>query len=502
MTGGGISTSLGHPIEDKRGTSNGTRYLRKLARSSRNWISDKLTGQQSETESTSSANSEKEKENSISDKSNGISSAHTDTEKINVKSANPQFSLTADTTDINLKLQVTETFILKMFSTISSLKSAYRQLQSAHAPYDLDKIRKADKAVVAELERVSELKRSYRKILDVVSLGQSEQRSEAPTQIGDDKKEVTSKTYVGRFNNFQDEIDKKNAELNNLRDLLAQATAKNEKLERRMKRSEHKLPKDPLNNPPKDLSPTPQLLEHVLLRASEASRGFAKLLMSFMQVAQWDLNAAANSIVPNINYAKSADKKFAFESYVNHRMLSGFENENFHVNAAESTAIDPEKTPQQCFKEFHELRSADVLDVITSDPQGNFAKYCLHRFLDIVHQRMEESFFGNLEHRDQVSAGIHPKSQFYQDFLKLAKAMWILHRLAYSFLPKARIFQVQRGTGFSPLYMDNVTRLSETDMNNSNATWEVAFTVVPGLRVDKTIIKCQVYVVAAPVSDS
>lgn len=55
-----------------------------------------------------------------------------------------------------------ESLISKLLTNISSLKSAYIQLQSAHTPYDPDKIQAADKLVNSELKKLSELKHFYR----------------------------------------------------------------------------------------------------------------------------------------------------------------------------------------------------------------------------------------------------------------------------------------------------------------------------------------------------
>ena len=54
-----------------------------------------------------------------------------------------------------------EALVSKIFMNISSLKSAYIQLQVAHAPYEPDKIQAADKLVISNLKNLSELKHFY-----------------------------------------------------------------------------------------------------------------------------------------------------------------------------------------------------------------------------------------------------------------------------------------------------------------------------------------------------
>lgn len=480
--------------------SNGPGYLRKVARSYRSRLVNGKHGERALHKSAMpSEDAVANSDRVTSDSSSGVATAVMDAENTDAESLKSHSSLNSDPTELAVKAQVMETLITNMFSTISTLKSAYMQLQSAHVPYDPDKLQVADKAVIAELKRLSELKHSYKERVAIISSGEVQEDSEAPPEA---KEGVILKSYEGIISNFHSEIQKKNALVENLKDMLAQTTLKKEKLERRVKRLEQRLTRDPPADSPADLSPTPQLLEYVVLGASEASRSFTKLLTSLMKVAQWDLDAAANSIEPGMTYIRRTHKKFAFESYVNHRMLHGFESENFFVTSNLSTVLDPEKNSQECFKEFQELRLADPLEVVTANPQSMFAKYCLKKFLEVVHPKMEESFFGNIEHRKQVLAGSHPRSQFYQSFLKLAKAMWILHRLVFSFDPNARIFQVQREVEFSPLYMESIVQLSEQDASNSGATLKVGFTIMPGFRVEKTVIKCQVYVMATRNTDS
>eukprot|EP00252_Welwitschia_mirabilis_P002892 TRINITY_DN12901_c0_g1_i1.p1 TRINITY_DN12901_c0_g1~~TRINITY_DN12901_c0_g1_i1.p1 ORF type:complete len:124 (-),score=15.46 TRINITY_DN12901_c0_g1_i1:6-353(-) len=106
---------------------------------------------------------------------------------------------------------------------------------------------------------------------------------------------------------------------------------------------------------------------------------------------------------------------------------------------------------------------------------------------------MEESFFGNLDQRNHVMRGGHPRTSFYQAFLKLAKQVWLLHRLSFCFDPKVDIFQVRRGTDFSEVYMESVVKNVELADDNVGLRPKVGFTVLPGFRVGKTIIQCQVY---------
>lgn len=51
---------------------------------------------------------------------------------------------------------------MKLFDTVSALKSAYTQPREAHIPYDPAKIIAADKLILSKLEALGEVKHVYR----------------------------------------------------------------------------------------------------------------------------------------------------------------------------------------------------------------------------------------------------------------------------------------------------------------------------------------------------
>ncbi|KAL5055385.1 hypothetical protein RYX36_036067 [Vicia faba] len=63
---------------------------------------------------------------------------------------------------MNQNPEAVETLVSKIFTNISTLKSAYIQLQAAHTPYAPDKIHTADKLVISELKNLYEPKNFYR----------------------------------------------------------------------------------------------------------------------------------------------------------------------------------------------------------------------------------------------------------------------------------------------------------------------------------------------------
>ena len=117
----------------------------------------------------------------------------------------------------------------------------------------------------------------------------------------------------------------------------------------------------------------------------------------------------------------------------------------------------------------------------------------------VVHPKMEASFFGNLDQRNYVMGGGHPRTPFYQAFLKLAKSVWLLHRLAYSFDPIVKIFQVKRGSEFSEVYMESMVK--NLIMDETEQKPKVGLMVMPGFWIGGSVIQSRVYLSGMKVNE-
>ncbi|KAJ7535491.1 hypothetical protein O6H91_12G036200 [Diphasiastrum complanatum] len=397
------------------------------------------------------------------------------------------------------KVQQLESCMSDIFATISSLKQAYVQLQAAHSPYDADKIRLFDRAIISEMKKLSDLKRTFYEKQEPVS---SSRRQSAVSEMKPEesrknhtlqKLEKTLKekqklvdTYEGYIEQFQRAIGAKDVEINGLKSSLEEVTEKVEDLERRARTN--------LKGPPviwalPESALTSQLFEMTVTETKKAASSFSFILLKRMKEAEWDLDAASQSIEPGIFYPKPAHKKFAFESYVCHRMFNGFEKQNFSVNNNFSSILNERNHKHDCLLQLQDMRFIDPFELVNISPDCLFGRFCHKKYLQTVHQKMEESFFGNLQQRSQVLNGDHPTSTFYKSFLKLAKSVWLLHLLAFAVTPTISIFQVRRETMFHPLYMESVITPDDSNCLNGG----VGLTVFPGFCLEKQILRCQVY---------
>ncbi|XAR60808.1 hypothetical protein NMG60_11034327 [Bertholletia excelsa] len=322
--------------------------------------------------------------------------------------------------------------VLMLFDAISTLKSAYVQLQEAHIPYDPIRIRAADELVVTQLEKLYKIKRSHKgKQLKEVSCLSAE------IQVREKQ-----------FEKLKFQLNLKNTQILNLREELRDLELKNMELE------EHFREKTEASIRPS--------FEEVFEAASKAIHDFAKPLISLMKASGWDLDRAADSVEASVVYSKRSHKKYSFEAYVVRRIL---------------------------------LLCADPIDSLIKEPHSGFAKFCRTKYLSIVHSRLEASFFGNLDQRTIVSIGRHPRTPFYAAFVKMARWVWVLLGFAATSEPKAEIYGVKRGSEFSDVYMDNMEQITQDMVASGEGIlkYKVEFMVMPGFRIGDRVIKSRVY---------
>ncbi|ERN05391.1 hypothetical protein AMTRI_Chr08g167610 [Amborella trichopoda] len=409
-------------------------------------------------------------------------------------------------------IEALESLINTLFSNISSLKHAYIQLQAAHTPYDPEKVQEADLLVISELKSLSKLKQSFRETYKQKPISYTTD-SHFLNEI--QEQQSLLKTYEVMVKKFQTQIETKESEISELRQQLEDSNLRKAKLEKRLKQRglSSQLSEVDGNgfleaeegNGFFAMELTPNLFSSWVESASRGAHDFSKPLINLMKASGWDLDAAATSIEPGVVYAKRAHKKYAFESYVCRRMFSGFKEESFslesHPSLKASLSLDSNLSQELeglsvskegFFHQFLAVRAMDPLDIVSLNPNCVFGKFCRSKYVNLVHPKMEASFFGNLDQRNYVLNGGHPRTPFYQAFLKLAKAVWLVHRLAFSFEPKVEIFQVKTGTEFSEVYMESVVKNLVAD-EEFRGRPKVGFSVMPGFKVGGSVIQCQVY---------
>lgn len=159
-----------------------------------------------------------------------------------------------------------------------------------------------------------------------------------------------------------------------------------------------------------------------------------------------------------------------------------------------SSLLNPDQFRRDCFTQYRDMKAMDPTELLGILPTCHFGKFCSKKYLSIVHSKMEESLFGDSDQRRQVLAGNHPRSQFYGEFLVLAKAVWLLHLLAFSLDPAPSQFEASRGAEFHPQYMESVVRFPGGRVPSGQV---VGFPVSPGFKLGNgSVIKARVHLIS------
>ncbi|KAJ4843934.1 hypothetical protein Tsubulata_017573 [Turnera subulata] len=385
-----------------------------------------------------------------------------------------------------------EALAAKVFAGVTSIKAAYAELQMAQNPYCSDAIQAADQAVVDELKQLSELKRSFLKNdLDHLSPQVTLMLAEIQEQQG------LMKTYEITMKKLEGEIDGKDSDISSLKKQLEEFISYNRSLEKKLNASGALSMFDNLQFSALNTTHFVQFLHYTL----RSMRNFVKLMVREMELAHWDIEAAAKVIEPEPIFAKPSHRCFVFESFVSKTILEGFNHPNFMV-PNQSPPLDNQDSTRNYFNKFKKLKSVNPKDLLTQNPSSSFARFTRAKYLQIVHAKMECSLFGNLNQRKLVTSGGYPDSAFFTAFAEMARRVWALNLLAFSFGEEVSIFQVSKNCRFSEVYMETVTQESlletTTGGGGGDTDLRVAFTVVPGFKIGKTVIQSQVYL--SPVS--
>ncbi|KAF5744541.1 hypothetical protein HS088_TW07G00113 [Tripterygium wilfordii] len=399
------------------------------------------------------------------------------------------------------EIRVTEMVILmnEVFEAVSAMKKAYVSLQEAHCPWDPERMRVADVTVVGELMRLAVFRERFRRGVGDNKLGRI-------GSVGGGLLREVVAPYEDAVDELKREVKAREVEVENLKEKLKSVTSPSNGGKGKKGRFQSKRKVNCTIQAA--VAPEPELFEVTMSQVKEASKSFTSLLLSLMRTAHWDIDAAVRSIeaatAGNENSPTTTTciastiathhAKYALESYISRKIFQGFDHGTFYIDGSLSSLLNPEQFRRDCFTQYRDMKAMDPVELLGILPTCQFGKFCCKKFLSIVHHKMEESLFGNLEQRQQVLAGNHPRSQFYGEFLGLAKTVWLLHLLAFSLDPAPSQFEASRGAEFHPQYMESVVKFSG---GRVPADQIVGFPVSPGFKLGNgSVVKARVYLVS------
>uniref|UniRef100_A0A0D9V799 Uncharacterized protein n=1 Tax=Leersia perrieri TaxID=77586 RepID=A0A0D9V799_9ORYZ len=349
-----------------------------------------------------------------------------------------------------------EAFIERLLDSISGLKLNYVKFQQALVPYDPEEITIADDRFMSELQETAGLKDLYVNMNKwknpmyqcyVSSRIQEQQMLAVELQAGMCKRD----SEIACLRAELDELERKNMELT----------------EKIGQNASHKERSFAIG-----MGVSTGMFMEVFELSSKSIHDFAKLVTRWMKLSRWNLGNLTLPIGSSVIYEKRSHKKYAVEAYFACKMLMGDKEDYLSLDAFD-----------------YIMSFKDPFDALMKAPTSCFGRFCRAKYLATVPPGMEDSFFGNLDHRSFIQNGGHPKTPFYQAFVTMSRYVWASLAIARSLNPKAEMFHVKNGTEFRSKHMECVPAKITTGEDKAC----VGFTVMPGFKIGCTVIRCRVY---------
>ncbi|KAK1435182.1 hypothetical protein QVD17_00943 [Tagetes erecta] len=163
------------------------------------------------------------------------------------------------------------------------------------------------------------------------------------------------------------------------------------------------------------------------------------------------------------------------EAIINQSLYQDFENCAFQKNGSPKH-LDPQKQRQAQFSSFCALKSLSWNEVLRKG-----TKYYSEEFSRFCDQKMS-SIVTSLNWTRPWS------EQLLQTFFAVAKCVWLLHLLAFSFSPPLGILRVEDNRKFDGVFMEEV--LLDTQL--AHTPTRVKVMVMPGFYIQDRVLRCKV----------
>ncbi|CAD6251385.1 unnamed protein product [Miscanthus lutarioriparius] len=174
---------------------------------------------------------------------------------------------------------VFDALMAEVFDAVSGVRRAYAALQGAHCPWDPDKMRVADEAVVAELCHLARLRGRFR---HSAATGHIPRLNPSALPLHE-----AVAPYEAALDDLQRQLQSKQGEVDGLKEKLAAATS-------RRNGRHHHHPVSKQNGP--DSAATAELFTSSAEQARTATWAFAGHLAHLMRAAGLELAAAIRSL--------------------------------------------------------------------------------------------------------------------------------------------------------------------------------------------------------------
>jgi len=236
-----------------------------------------------------------------------------------------------------------------------------------------------------------------------------------------------------------------------------------------------------------------------VMGVKSAVNHFAKVLITDMNKHPVELEYLKQTILREVKSQvdRANHWKFLVQAFICKRLFDGFDSPNGYFGIEEFK--DDRMSTIISFADFSKFKdkAGTISMLMDSDsPDGSFlGRFCFKKFKSISGELASNQPLPIYkEEWHMVENERHPRTVFYQSFLKVAVSVWLLHRLVHSFEQRVEMLTYGKGSKFQRKNMESVVPggYEEEDEENDVNT-EVGFSVIPGFQVSRSVVKCEVY---------
>jgi hypothetical protein len=216
------------------------------------------------------------------------------------------------------------------------------------------------------------------------------------------------------------------------------------------------------------------------------------------ELKQADLQHIFRRISPAstpVDVNRPIQAKHAWEHWICSKLFLGFEAVSFEVydENAMTTPLNLRTQATERFQRYLQQQDMSAADMFCRDRM--FRIFCVQKYQtvfpsELVLLALHPQYSRNREIFRDTHGRFPGDERIHRQFLEVAKAGWLLHHLTFSFDPPASILRMERVTLFDERY--HVPVVSDGE-HHDIFHQAIAFIITPALRVGKTIIKSQVF---------
>lgn len=233
----------------------------------------------------------------------------------------------------------------------------------------------------------------------------------------------------------------------------------------------------------RDGDPTPRDLQQHFDRVQLVLSKFASLALKLTQN-----NISLRTDEFSIHYLKRHQEAKSSEVfYSDFEQVDFGDAKEFHGTKSKPPRhLIPDESRRE-LKAFSETVDDDSAIRIPQAYGEPFRRFCKRKYKVLLEKKLIVEF--DLDSKDQVDVLV----QLRHAFLRLAKQVWMLHKLSFSFKPNnAQLMRVRKGEPFDDLAMESVEPEADDD-DKEKLLLQVAFPILPGFRINNSVVKSLVY---------